>query len=134
MGKKLLISQLQNHNFVVSYRKKEHIESYHLLNCKMKCFFLVRENTAYFNFSNEPGKIYQFELTESGFFSREDLEELIAHCAPKETFMMKHGRIIGEIIVALVFIFGIWLTYEYGEGYNRGNEYKWDGNEQEVSQ
>lgn len=95
---------------------------------------MVKENTAYFSFSDEPRQIYQFELTDKGFFSREDLNGLIARCHPKKTFMMKHGRIVGEIIVALIFIFGIWLTYEYGEGYNRGNEYKWDRSEQEITE
>ncbi|MEZ2604487.1 hypothetical protein [Kluyvera intermedia] len=126
--------QLQNHDFVVSFRKKEQVESYHLLNCKMSCFFMVKENTAYFSFSDEPRQIYKFELTDRGFFSRDDLNDLIARCHPKKTFMMKHGRIVGEIIVALIFIFGIWLTYECGEGYNRGNEYKWYRSEQEITE
>lgn len=129
MINRLLINQLQNHDFVVSYRKREQVESYHLLNCKMKCFFLKNENIAYFSFSDEPEEIYQFELTERGLFRGSDLKELVAHCSPKKTFMMKHGRIIVEVVVALVFIFGLWLTYEYGEGYNRGNEYKWDRDE-----
>ncbi|MEG2263657.1 hypothetical protein [Citrobacter portucalensis] len=84
MERKSLINQLKNHGFSVSYRKKEQVESYHLLNCKMKCFFWVRENTAYFNFMDKPEQIYQFELTDSGFFSREDLDELTAHCHPKK--------------------------------------------------
>lgn len=33
---------------------------------------------------DKPEQIYQFELTDSGFFSREDLDELTAHCHPKK--------------------------------------------------
>lgn len=132
MINRLLINQLQNHDFVVSCRKSDQVETFHLLNCKMKCFFLIKENTVYFSFSDDPEEIYQFELTERGLFRSDDLKELVAHCSPKKTFMMKHGRVIGEIIVALIFIFGLWLTYKYGEGYNRGNEYIWDRDEQEI--
>lgn len=134
MMNKLVIAQLQNHNFVVSYRKNDQNESYHLLNCKMKAFFLMNANSAYFSFSDDPEKIYHFELSERGLFRKEDLKELVAHCCPKKTFMMKHGKLVGNIIVALVFFFGFWLANNYGEGYNIVNEYKWDRMEQDIAE
>lgn len=130
MRNELLIRQLQNHGFIVLYCKNDHIESYHFLNCKMKVFFIERDNIAYFTFGDKPDEIHQFKLTKRCLFVSTDLKELADHCSPSKNFMMKYGKLIGKILIALIITGMFWITFEHGEGFNRGNEYRWDSTEQ----